>query len=260
MVDATNDLIGLIGIASGDEAVLVGGMAVEFWRSYYGIELRTPSLTTDIDFFADRTFVIDSVKRLRASGEKAKEFLSSMDDATPNSGKVAVYRENAEPIEIEYLYSIGNLSDDDIEGKAVRGKIGGKEVRVVNPLILLEMKIGNLARYPSKRDAAGQEQARIAILAAGMFLASGSNPREVLNAAERIIRFSAKDAACYSRHDFKLDPMQSITEKVLEVCGNEFRSIRLPQALAWIHQRQEKFDAMIARMKRSGAKPSELRF
>jgi hypothetical protein len=253
-------LIDVICIASGDEGVLVGGMAVEIWRQHYGIESELASLTTDIDYFADRSFLADSVKRIRKSGIRAAEFLSSMDEATPNSGKIAVYDLAPQPIQIDCLYAVGNLSNDDIEGRAITVQINGKDVRIANPLILMEMKIGNLYSYPTKRDLAGREQARISVMVASRFLPEASNQRDLLDAVERIIRFSGRDPACYARHLFNIDAMSCITPAVIERCGEAFQSARLPQVKEWIRERQKRFDNMLSRITTRGLKPAEMRF
>lgn len=253
-------LLDVISIASGDEGVLVGGMAVEIWRQHYGIESELASLTTDIDYFADRSFLVDSVKRIRKSGVRASEFLSSMDDATPNSGKIAVYDLAPEPIQIDCLYAIGNLSNDDIEGRAITVQINGKDVRIASPLILMEMKIGNLYSYPSKRDLAGREQARISVLSASRFLPEANSQRDLLDAVERIIRFSGRDPACFARHLFNIDTMACITPPVIERCGEAFQKNRLPQVKDWIRERQKRFDNMLSRITSRGLKPTEIRF
>ena len=179
--------------------VLVGGMAVDSYRALYGISSEVPNLTRDIDYFGGRADIDDAAKLLKDAGEKIKIFVATMDDHTPNSGKIAVYREGMEPIEIDFLYRINNVSDDDIVSAALTLTIDGNEVRVVNPLILMEMKIGNLAFFPSKRDAEGVDQARIAVAVTRRYLEDFINSkhferRRLLDQVERIIRFSARDA------------------------------------------------------------------
>ncbi len=255
------DVVGKISAAGGD-SVLIGGMAVDLYRNLYALPSLVRNLTKDVDYFGGRVAIDDAASALLASGEDVKEYIADLDDRTPNSGKLAIRRPGSDPIEVDFLYRIDNISADDIESMALSIVVDGKTIRVVHPALLLEMKIGNLAYYPIKRNEAGIDQARIAVACAGRFLETlaAERQRTILKLAERILRFSLRDEACYARHFHQLDAAAAVTETVADLCGEQFKEKRLPGALEQIEKRQTRFDAMVARIRAAGQRPEGMRF
>ena len=85
---STSDLSTIISKIASPDIVLVGGMAVDLWLKYYGIATEIPNLTTDVDFFGGRAAVLEAEITLKNDGQKVTSFIATLDDVTPNSGKL----------------------------------------------------------------------------------------------------------------------------------------------------------------------------
>lgn len=240
--------------ASVEDSVLVGGMAVNLWAKAYGIESRISHLTGDIDFFGDHLAIEESAEKLRAAGENVTEYLATLDDATPNSGRltVAAKAQDVEPAGIDFMARIDGLSTDDIVAKAVPLQLGDATVFVMHPILLLENKISNLALYPNKRNAAGVEQARLAIEIARHFLenhARNEERRATLLLVERIARAAGREAACFAAKAFQLVMLDALPdEATLRKVDAALVDLRLPQLRAHVTERQARFDQLWDRM------------
>lgn len=257
--------IALIVASAETDCVLVGGLATEIYRALFVIDSDIANLTTDIDFFGGLVDIQAAESALKNAGERTRIFLATMDDQVPNSGKLVVYRDGIDPIEIDFLYQVHNVSDDDIEERAIKIDIGGRSIRVVHPLVLMEMKLGNLAFFPEKRDREGIDQARIALHSAREYLerysASASfSQRTLLDHVKRVIRFSSRNAACYAMEFFKLDPLSVISDNVAKACGRKFQEIRMPQAIALTEKNRKSFSDMLLRIRETGKDPKRMRF
>lgn len=244
--------------AAGDDAVLIGGMAVNLWANAYGIDTLIPSLTDDIDFYGDRIAIEDAAKRLRAQGEDVTEYLATLDDATPNSGKLSIASRTPgdDATGIDFLSRIDGLSTDDIVSRAIPMQVEGTTVNVLHPILLLENKINNLALYPNKRNPAGIEQARLAIEIARRFLehhAKTEDRRATLLLFERVARAAGREAACFAFKAFQLSTLSALPEDaVLRGVDPSFADIRLPQIQTHVADRQARFDALWERMETIG--------
>src|SRR5688572_20479929 len=75
----------ILGICS-PRGLLVGGQALAFWAARLAVELPSilvPTVTADVDFIGDSALAQKLGRRLGW-----KTWVPSLDDATPNTGKV----------------------------------------------------------------------------------------------------------------------------------------------------------------------------
>lgn len=253
----TSAEIEAVALASAnDDAVLVGGMAVALLANAYGEAGGMSIFTRDVDFFGDRL----ALEKARVGLQwPAREYLASMDDCGPNSGKLAVdVAADAEPVEVDFLYRLDGLSADEIEQKAVVIAFGDVlRVRVLHPLLLLENKINNLALYPGKRTVAGIGQADMAIRIAKAYLSRLVEEREQLTAMERVARYAGREGACFAHKAFSLDVLHALPDAPLN--GN-FTAVRLPQLIAHIEERRQAFAKVWERAAATGGHPATQRF
>ena len=242
----------------GPDAVLVGGQAVAFWAAYYGLE-GAPPVTTDIDMLGDR------VEVLRAAGALAgiphRLYLSDMDDLSPNSGKIAIDVPGGGPtVEIDYLFSLTGLSQDDIDSTAVQSDVGGTGLRVLHPLLCLESKIYNLAAHPGKRGEAGIGQALSSVLSARRFVAGmeeSGERRAALSACERVARLSLREAALFAYARYGIDVLEALPTDIFP--DGPFMSIRLPQIRAQAAAKRDAYARLVERRAAAGEDMDTLR-
>lgn len=227
------DAAKLIDQTRSENAVLIGGQAVAFWRDYYGIESRLPALTDDIDYLGTRA----EAKRVSARLKIPHSLkIATFDDHTPNSAVFQVELAGyPEPVLIDYLANVLGVESKAIEQSAVIAEFEGEELRVIHPIQLLQTKIWNLYRLAEKRTPEGVEQARLAIEIVSAFIAEAKlSQRDLLNAIEAIGKFAATAPARSVADTYKLDCLRAIPDAVLKgkTLPEEFHNKRWPQIQA----------------------------
>jgi hypothetical protein len=117
----------------------------------------------------------------------------------------------------------------------------------------MEIKVVNLALFPNKRNKSGIGQAELIVRVVNKYLDKcfmPDDPRSALQAAERIVRFAARDPACFAWRAFGIDVLNSIPESFESIPG--FGDQRLPQIRGQIAARREKFSDLWVRMSKRG--------
>ena len=212
-----DDAAALISQTASKDSVIVGGQAVAFWSTFFGIQPRLPSLTEDIDYLAT------SAEAKRASARVTFRHvlrIATLDDATPNTAILSVYLPgHKDPIVIDYLSMIEGVDSKQVEQTAVSIEYLGQPIKVIHPLSLLRSKISNLYKFDKKRSPEGIEQARLAIEIASAFVEtivqSAVPKRDLLNAVQSIARFAATNPARYAMEHYGLDCFDGIARSAL---------------------------------------------
>ena len=142
--------------------LLVGGQALAFWAARLVVEVPSdlvPNVTADADFIGDSALALELGKRLGW-----KTWVPSLDDATPNTGKVTHTLKGGGIKQVDFLSGVVGLTTKDVVRRAMElevPKLG--LVRVMHPVDVLDSRIQNLDLLPEKRNAAGIAQARLAV-------------------------------------------------------------------------------------------------
>ena len=133
------------------DLVLVGGQAVNFWAFVY--EGRVPALaqagpfaSRDVDFCGDRRTVRECAQRL---GGRAR--VSTLDDATPNSGTVVFVDSAGVQRSLDILSAPFGLAASEVRDTAIAvdilddaGKTTGVRFRVMHPVLSMESRVHNV--------------------------------------------------------------------------------------------------------------------
>jgi hypothetical protein len=213
--------------------VLIGGQALNFWCERYSDEAAElhalrPFTSKDIDFFGDRSAVQRAAKKLGA-----KLYLPSIDDHTPNSGKIVITDQHGIEREIDFLSTVMGLEDRDIRDNAA--PVPDVGLQVLNPILCLESRAHNIIGLPLYYDTPqGHRQMAASIVCARQFIremAAQGEPRHTRKAhtyAERVARFCATPVgvAIYAQGYEPLDAVEPLPE-----LPQKFRTIRYPQLI-----------------------------
>jgi hypothetical protein len=259
---------------ANDETVVVGGMAVSILAELFQVSSDEPCMTKDADFLGGLMALETSAENLPAMS--VRKYIADMvnDAGSPNTGKLAVeIADDADPVEIDFLFRIDGLSNEEIEQKAIRVTIDGKDVRVIHPILLLEAKVNNLGMYPAKRNEAGVNQARLSIAIAKKYLeqtianaekngdsneaTTAAGLRQILNLVERIARVAERDPACLANKEFGLDILDAIPASA--IASKEFTNTRWPQIREHVAGKRKNFDEIWKRMSKL-SDPKNTRF
>lgn len=185
--------------ATGD-VVLVGGQALAFWMGHYGIRQPAglgPAISRDVDFFTSRAGDESPLVRFaQAIGGQAHP--------TPGHGLSALVGRAIAPAgdgriyNVDLLHRIVGVARSHVQENAVEVDIGGgRTLRVLHPIDVLQSRNANLHELAEKQDEAGRLQFRLAIEVARRYLEEAIDRAKDDRAALRIIA----DVAGYAKED-----------------------------------------------------------
>jgi hypothetical protein len=152
--------------AASPDMVLVGGQALDFWATYYGVETRAATLTRDADFLGSRADVLRIAESIegRAAFPHARSLTSLVEQVhkeLPGGGHVG----------IDVLHKVyGNTSSEAIRMRAVTAEPLGWPVKVLHPMDVLQGRLSNVYGLKEKQDEHGIAQLELAITMVRAFL------------------------------------------------------------------------------------------
>jgi hypothetical protein len=216
----------------GHGVLLVGGQALAFWAVRYGVEPvgeLSKKITSDADF-------IGTASEAKALGAALRwtVWLATMDDAGGQTAKVTKQIPGGGVKQVDYLSGIVGLDTAKIQARAVEALLpSGVTVRILHPLDVLESRLRNLVVLPSKQNAVGIAQAKLAIAVAGKFanamLDSRVESRTVLSAIERIVTIALDKVLIGVAVDYGLDVLGAVPASRIK--SPEFQTARWPRIL-----------------------------
>jgi hypothetical protein len=242
--------IGTILKFCGQDALLVGGQALAVWAQFFAVEPTgelADKVTLDVDFVGSQ-----AVANALSVALRWRLYLPSMEDSTPQTAKVSITLPDGGIKQIDFLSSIAGLDTVSIEARAVDLVLAnGAHIRVLHPLDVLESRLRNVDLLPSKQNAAGRAQMKLAVDVMAKFLRvllAKESVQMVLEAVERVA-------------DIALDPRLSLVllaegidllaeVPVQEINSVPFRGRRWPQLLAAQSRLAKKNAALVERRAR----------
>lgn len=191
--------------------LLVGGQALAFWADHLAVE-RPASLasvvTADADFIGDSILARDLGKRLRW-----KTWIPSLDDATPQTGKVTKRTRDGVK-QVDFLSGVVGLTTKDLLRRAVEMQVPGiGTLKVMHPIDVLDSRIQNLHLLPEKRNERGIAQAQLAVDMARAYVRreiASSGERAGLRLLERIADVALDIASVRVFLLYGIDPLAAV--------------------------------------------------
>src|SRR6266404_3142674 len=115
------------------EGLLVGGQALAFWANRLGVALPADlesGVTADVDFIGGSALANELGKELGW-----KTWLPTLDDFTPNTGKVTFKLPDGGIKQVDFLSGVIGLTTKDIERRAAELEIPSLgHIRVMHPV------------------------------------------------------------------------------------------------------------------------------
>jgi hypothetical protein len=151
----------------------------------------------------------------RALGEELgwKTWLPTLDDATPQTGKVT-HRVRSGVKQVDLLSGVVGLTTKDLLRRAVEMQVPGiGRLRVMHPIDVLDSRIQNLHLLPEKRNAAGVAQAGLAVSVARAYIQAeiaAQGERAALRLLERVADIARDIAAVRVFLRFGVDPLEAV--------------------------------------------------
>jgi hypothetical protein len=229
----------------GRHALLVGGQALATWAVYYGIQPAgelSGVVTMDVDFIGSN----ETAQRLQRSlGQPWKLRKAALDDFGPQIAKVYATLPGQGIKQVDFLSGIVGLDTDAIRRRASQLRLeDGTTVQLLHPLDVLESRLRNLDALPSKRNAIGVAQARLAVSVVRAFIEHYMNeagdPRTVRQAVKRVEKIALDPQLSRVTFTHDIDVLAAIP--VDRLAYSRFREEQWPRLLARLNTKRAAFE------------------
>jgi hypothetical protein len=244
---STEEVTAILSICS-PRGLLVGGQALAFWADHLQVakpgELSS-GVTADADFIGDSALARDLGKRLGWT-----TWLPTLDDATPQTGKVTRRLRNGTVKQVDILSGVVGLTTKDIVRRAVEMRVPEiGTLRVMHPIDVLDSRIQNLHLLPEKRNPLGIAQARLSVDVARVFIRreiTSRGERRALKLLERVVDIAQDVAAVRVFLLYAIDPLHAVPLDDFRTTSALHRR-RWPQIVSEIEGRRETLRRLMAR-------------
>lgn len=228
----------------GPHALLVGGQALATWAVYYGVQPvgeLSRVVTMDADFIGSSN-IAQELQRSLGSPWKLRK--GTLDDF---GGQVAkVYATVAEEgvKQIDFLSGIVGLDTDAIHKRASQLALAdGTTIQLLHPLDVLESRLRNLEALPSKQNAIGVAQARLAVSVVRAFIEhfmdEAGDPRTVRQAVKRVEKLALDTRLSTVAFTYEIDVLAAIPLE--RIAYPRFHEQQWPKILERLERKREKF-------------------
>lgn len=229
----------------GPHALLVGGQALATWAVYYGVQPAgelSRVVTTDADFIGSSE---TAQKLQRSLGQPWKLRKATLDDFGPQVAKVYATLPEQGIKQVDFLFGIVGLDTDAIRRRASQLTLeDGTTVQLLHPLDVLESRLRNLDALPSKRNAIGVAQARLAVSVVRAFIEHYMNeagdPRTVRQAVKRVEKLALDIRLLRVAFTYDIDVLAAIP--VDRLAYSRFREEQWPRILARHNTKRAAFE------------------
>jgi hypothetical protein len=232
--------------------LLVGGQALAFWADHLRVERPVnlvSGVTADADFIGDSGLAKDLARRLGW-----KIWIPSLDDSTPQTGKVTHRTKSGEVKQVDFLSGVVGLTTKDLARRAIEMEMPNiGRLRVIHPIDVLDSRIQNLHLLPEKRTDAGIAQARLAVDVARAFIrqeVATRDERAGLKLLERVADIAGDMASVRVFLLYGIDPLKGIPLEDFRTTS-ALHKVRWPQIVAEVGEKRESLRKLSSRSTRS---------
>lgn len=234
----------------GPRALLVGGQALATWAVYYGIQPvgeLSRVVTMDADFIGS-SHIAQELQRSLGPPWKLRK--GTLDDLGGQIAKVYATLPEEGVKQIDFLSGIVGLKTEAIRKRASQLKLAdGTTVLLLHPLDVLESRLRNLDSLPSKRNAVGVAQARLAVNIVRAFIEhfmdTAGDPRTVRQAIKRVGKLALDTRLSTVAFTYEIDVLSAVP--VERVAYPRFHEQQWPKTLERLKLKRERFLASQAR-------------
>ena len=245
-----DDVISILTNASRhDDAILVGGQALNFWATTYArknqqskLEDFLPFTSRDIDFMGDV-----EAAQLFADALQGRIYTPTIDDHTPEAAKVVLELDNQEKLEIDFLSTLSGLDESQVRRLAGKIIVPGSEYEllVMHPFHCLKGQLSNVYGPLKRRfrDDGEHQTTRIklAVKVVGECLryTFDRSEREGYELVEAIVELSLLTTAKSAFYLDQIDVLEAIQDHPNQ--SREFKQQRLPQILRQVTEKRTRY-------------------
>ena len=236
-------------IPYSEDAILVGGQALNFWASKYAgedpsIEKYAPFTSADVDFLGG----IEPAQSL-ADMLHGEMYIPSMDDHSPETAKVVLQLPGKQKMEIDFLAMLSGLDESHVKRMAASIRIpdSDKEFYVIHPFHCLKGQLSNVYGPLKRHDAHRVARVKLAVDIVQKCLDETFNrdERSGYNLAEEIIALSMLETAKVAFVMDGIDVLKAISDHPKQ--SLDFKDTRLPQVRAMVAKKRANYKKALDR-------------
>ena len=236
---------------SPEPLILVGGQALETWGLFLNVLApngeRTP-LTEDTDWLGSQKDAQWLCKRLGL--ESTELLLADHFDPSPSTALAYLKRPDGRILMMDFLRTIVGPKNEEIRRLAVPVTVAGQvTLHVLHPLLCLESRMANLAVIAAKRIGNGPMQAVWAVKIVAAYLQQSvktDSSDQMAKACRMIVKMAESKHGRYCWIHFKIDPLQAITENLIQQIGGGFADKEWPRIVQRLSEKRKKWGTSVS--------------
>jgi hypothetical protein len=230
----SKELLERVLVLVGDQMILVGGQALAYWASYYGIPEPIAAVSKDADFIGVRGDVRRIAVGLKAAARYPHERMN-----TSVIGRVELDVSETEYVHIDVLRRVyGDVSVEAVRARSYEATRGTTAFRVMHPLDVLQGRLDNVHGLRDKQDEHGLEQLRLAVSTVRAFLLEPpegdlaiQDQRILMKHVQRIERMALSDAGRKVARRYGIHVADALEFPGLLDHESSFATKKLPQLI-----------------------------
>ena len=219
----------LSGISS--DSVLVGGQALSFWVTHYGVKLDSPilvgAISQDADILGDRNDIAGIAQKVQGTPSYTPQHVISA-----LIGQVTIPVRPGEFVNVDVLHKLVGVDLGKVRERASEVKLGDTLFLVMHPIDVLQSRVENLAQLREKQTPEGIEQAKLSLLVAAAYIRElaaivEDGQRHAGKVIERVVVIAKSGAGKRGAKEFGLRFLDALPGFV--ITSDQFRTMRWPQ-------------------------------
>lgn len=238
-----SSILQLLG-KDGLPRIMVGGQAVNFWAEFYleadpQLNNFRPFQSKDLDLLGTQMDLLDLASKtgFKIVAAENKAFI-------PSAGYLLMPHRNGVEVKVEILKRIYGVRTHDIQEKALEFNYRAKNIRIIDPISLLQSKVENAVGLEQKRphgNRQDEKHMRIMMMVVRAHLRGSIKNigqekygvRDCLNLHEDVISICTSNAGKQAVRMYELNwedvfPLKELTKSNYEGLRN-FAEIRWPR-------------------------------
>lgn len=232
-VPISEELLKKVLASLSEDSVLVGGQALAYWVSYYGVQLPSQmsgAISDDADILGSREDVLAIASKTHGISElQPQRSLSAL------VGHVTIPISETTYVNVDVLHRLVGVKSEQVREHASEVELEEVKFRVMHPIDVLISRTENLAILSGKQNDEGVTQMRLAIMVMAQYVREvfeypDDGERHAMKVIEKVVSIAKTGSGRKCSRDFGISFVDALPGFL--IVNPSFREIRWPQILS----------------------------
>jgi hypothetical protein len=232
-VPISEELLKQVLASLSKDSVLVGGQALAYWVSYYGVQLPSQmpgAISDDADILGSREDVLAIASKTHGLSElQPQRSLSAL------VGHVTIPVSETTYVNVDVLHRLVGVKSEQVREHASEVQLEEVKFRVMHPIDVLISRVENLAILSDKQNNEGVTQMRLAIMVMAQYVREvfeypDDGERHAMKVIEKVVSIARTGSGRKCSRDFGISFVDALPGFL--IVNPSFRKIRWPQILS----------------------------